>query len=81
MTITNASEFQKKLGEFSSMARRAPVTITHHGRPSLVLLAAEDYERLRRIEERSTKAFRTTDLPRETIESMREADLSHLPED
>jgi len=79
MTITNASEFQKHLGEFSSIARREPVTITRHGRPSLVLLAAEDYERLRTIELRSTKTIRTADLPQETIEAMRKADLSHLP--
>ncbi len=81
MTITNASEFQKRLGEFSSIARREPVTITRHGRPTLVLLAAEDYERLRRFEERSTKAVRTVDLPRETIEAMKSAKLAHLPED
>lgn len=79
MTIVNASEFQKHLGEFSSIARREPVTITRHGRASLVLLAAEDYERLRTIEAHSTKAIRTTDLPRGTIEAMRVADLSHLP--
>jgi prevent-host-death family protein len=81
MTVTNASEFQKRLGEFSSLARREPVTITRHGRPTLVLLAAEDYQRLKRIEERSTQVFRTVDLPRETFEAMRKADLSHLPED
>ena len=81
MTIINASEFQKRLGEFSSIARREPVTITRHGRPTLVLLAAEDYERLRRFEERSTRAVRTVDLPRGTIEAMKNAELSHLPED
>jgi prevent-host-death family protein len=81
MTITNASDFQKRLGEFSDLARREPVTITRHGRPSLVLLAAEDYERLRSIEERSTKAVKTADLPAETLEAMRTADLSHLPAD
>lgn len=81
MTITNASDFQKRLGEFSDLARREPVMITRHGRPSLVLLAAEDYERLRSIEERSTKAIKTTDLPAETLEATRTADLSHLPTD
>jgi len=81
MTTTNASDFQKRLGEFADMARREPVMITRHGRPSLVLLAAEDYERLRVIEERSTKAIRTADLPTETIDAMKAADLSHLPSD
>lgn len=81
MTTTNASDFQKRLGEFTDLARREPVMITRHGRPSLVLLAAEDYERLKVIEERSTKAIRTADLPNETIDAMKTADLSHLPPD
>jgi prevent-host-death family protein len=81
VTTTNASDFQKRLGEFTDLARREPVMITRHGRPSLVLLAAEDYERLKVIEERSTKAIRTADLPNETIDAMKTADLSHLPPD
>jgi prevent-host-death family protein len=81
MTTINASDFQKRLGEFTDLARREPVMITRHGRPSLVLLAAEDYERLRVIEERSTKNTRTADLPDETIQAMEAADLSHLPAD
>jgi prevent-host-death family protein len=79
MTTTNASEFQKRLGEFTDLAQREPVMITRHGRPSLVLLAAEDYERLRMIEERATKNIRTADLPDATIDAMKSADLAHLP--
>jgi prevent-host-death family protein len=78
MRTINASEFQKRVGEFSDIARREPVTVTRHGRASLVLLAAEDYERLRQIEQR---AMRVADLPSETIEAMMSADLSHLPSD
>ncbi|HWA91144.1 MAG TPA: type II toxin-antitoxin system Phd/YefM family antitoxin [Rhizomicrobium sp.] len=81
MTTTSASDFQKRLGEFTDLARREPVMITRHGRPSLVLLAAEDYARLKVIEERSTKAVRTADLPAETVDAMKTADLSHLPSD
>jgi prevent-host-death family protein len=79
MRTTNATEFQKRVGEFSDIARREPVTVTRHGRPSLVLLSAEDYQRLKQIEERSTKAIKTTELRQETIEAMLNADLSHLP--
>jgi prevent-host-death family protein len=81
MATTSASEFQKRLGEYSDMARREPVTVTRHGRPALVLLAAEDYQRLKRIEERATRAIRTVDLPDETVEAMRTASLDHLPQD
>jgi hypothetical protein len=46
----------------------------------VVLLSAEDYERLKQIEERSTKAVKVSNLPRGTIRAMR-AKLSHLPSD
>jgi prevent-host-death family protein len=81
MPTTNASEFQRRFGEFSEIARREPVTITRHGRPSLVVLAAEDYNRLREVAEHTTRALKTVDLPDETIEALRTADLSHLPPD
>jgi prevent-host-death family protein len=81
MPTVKASEFQRRPGEFSDIARREPVTVTRHGRPSLVLLSAEDYARLRQIEQRATKAMRVGDLPKETIAAMLAADLSHLPSD
>lgn len=78
--LINASEFQKRVGEFADIARREPVTITRHGRSTLVLLSIEDYQRLKEIEARSTKAVSVAELPSETVETMRNADLSHLPE-
>jgi prevent-host-death family protein len=74
-----ASEFQRRVGEFSDIARREPVTVTRHGRASLVLLSAEDYERLKQIEERATRAIKLADLDPATIDAMLGADLSHLP--
>ena len=81
MPTINASEFQKRVGEFTDIARREPVTVTRHGRPSVVLLSAEDYERMKQIEERATKLVAVKDLPRETIRAMKKAKLSHLPSD
>lgn len=81
MPVVNASDFQKRVGEFADIARREPVTITRHGRASLVLLSVEDYERLRQIEERSTRAVRIADLSPDTLATLRTADLSHLPID
>jgi len=76
MATTSATNFQKRVGEFSDIARREPVTVTRHGRPSLVLLSAEDYRRLKQIEERVTKVLATRDLPRKTIAAMMEAKLT-----
>ena len=81
MATTSATDFQKRVGEFSDIARREPVTVTRHGRPSLVLLAAEDYQRLKQIEERSTKVMKIWDLPEDLRDAMMNADLSHLPPD
>jgi prevent-host-death family protein len=81
MPIISASDFQKRVGEFSDVARREPVTVTRHGRPSLVLLSAEDYYRLKQIEQHATKAIKVSKLPTRTIKAMKAAKLSHLPRD
>lgn len=51
LSVTSA-EFQKGFGRFREAALKEPVTITNHGRDSLVLMAADEYKRLRRRERR-----------------------------
>lgn len=46
-TVTS-QEMSKSFGRFGRQALQAPVTITHHGRESLVLLSHAEYERLKR---------------------------------
>ena len=48
----SSAEFQKGFGRFREAALREPVTITNHGRDSLVLMSADEYRRLRRRERR-----------------------------
>ena len=36
----------------ADMAKREALTITNHGRPELVVLDAQEYERLRRLDDR-----------------------------
>jgi prevent-host-death family protein len=81
MPVINASDFQRRVGEFSDIARREPVTVTRHGRPSLVLISAEDYDRLKQIEAHATQAVKVKKLPRATIKAMKAASLAHLPAD
>ncbi|HZL00594.1 MAG TPA: type II toxin-antitoxin system prevent-host-death family antitoxin [Caulobacteraceae bacterium] len=50
-SVTSA-QFQKSFGRYREAALKAPVTITNHGRESLVLMAADEYQRLRRRERR-----------------------------
>jgi prevent-host-death family protein len=46
VSITSA-ELQRGFGRYREVALREPVTITSHGRDSLVLLSAAEYRRLK----------------------------------
>ena len=65
-----ASEFQQAFGAYTAHALREPVTITKHGRPQLVVVAAEEWERLKR---RDRKAGLTVDLSDEWAEAVLQA--------
>jgi PHD/YefM family antitoxin component YafN of YafNO toxin-antitoxin module len=57
----------------SDKARHEPVIITKHGRDSLVVMAAEEWARLKR---RDRQVGLTTELPEEWIEAVRQAKVS-----
>lgn len=63
-----SSEFQKEYGRYSTLAKRQAITITNHGRAELVLLDAEEYERLRLL---GTRVAMPTD-------ALSEAELDEL---
>ena len=46
--IATSEEVSRSFGRFGRQALQAPLTITHHGRDSLVLLSHAEYERLKR---------------------------------
>jgi prevent-host-death family protein len=47
LTVT-AAEFQRHFGRYQDEALIQPVTITRNGRARLVMISAEEYERLAR---------------------------------
>jgi prevent-host-death family protein len=67
-TKVTASEFQQAFGALSDKARHEPVIITKHGRDSLVVMAAEEWERLKRRDRRVGLA---AELPEEWVEAVR----------
>ena len=69
-TKVTASEFQQAFGTLSDKARREPVIITKHGRDSLVVMAAEEWARLKR---RDRQVGLTTELSEEWVEAVRQA--------
>ena len=45
-----AAEVQKNFGLYQDEALVAPVTVTKYGRPSVVILSAAEYERLKKLD-------------------------------
>jgi prevent-host-death family protein len=49
MISVNATEFKNKLGQFLQKIYAGPIVIHKMGRPTAVLLAYEEYERLQAV--------------------------------
>ncbi len=71
-TVTSA-EFQKAFGRYREIALAEPVSITNHGRESLVLLSAAEYQRLK---SQDRQAFYAWELPDEVIQALEAAEPS-----
>ncbi len=59
MTRRNWSvqDAKNRFSEVVEAARRAPQTVTKHGRPTVVVVDIEEYDRLRRLERASAPSF------------------------
>ncbi len=81
MRVTTA-EFIKGYGALADKALTEPVTITKNGRDRLVVVSAEEYERLRR---RDRRAFRAEELSEADIALIAKAEMApehaHLDEE
>ncbi|MCI0468100.1 MAG: type II toxin-antitoxin system Phd/YefM family antitoxin [Beijerinckiaceae bacterium] len=60
VTIT-AAELQKQFGRYRDVALKEPVSVTHHGRKTLVILSADEYKRLKALDTR--QAYYAHELP------------------
>lgn len=67
VTIT-AGDLQKQFGRYRDMALREPVSVTHHGRESLVMLSADEYKRLKSFDDR--KAYYAWELPEDIVDAL-----------
>jgi prevent-host-death family protein len=65
MISVTGEQLQKTSGYVRSEARRAPVEVTYHGRPELVVLSVEDYALLR---QNRKLAMKRSDMPIGKIE-------------
>jgi len=67
MAKVTSGEFTREFGRYRALAHREPIIITNHGRDDVVLIAADDYARLRRYEQ---KAFHVSQLPEEVVDEL-----------
>lgn len=72
MAQVTSGELQKEFGRYRTIAHREAVLITNHGREDLVLLSAEEYRRLQRLEER---AFHISSLTDDELSDLSEAKI------
>jgi PHD/YefM family antitoxin component YafN of YafNO toxin-antitoxin module len=74
MTISvSSAAFQKAFGRFREKALQEPITITNHGRDSLVLMSADEYRRLKR---RDRMVLKSEDLSDEQMEAILTAEIA-----
>jgi prevent-host-death family protein len=69
-TITSA-EFQRNFGRYQDVALTEPVAITRNGRERLVVLSAEEYQRLKR---RDREVLGLEDFTEADLEAIRAAE-------
>jgi len=63
-------EVSKSFGRFGRQALESPLTITHHGHESLVLLSHAEYQRLKR---RDRQVYTLETVPDDIAEGVRTA--------
>ena len=68
MSSVTSREFQKNVGQYQDLALRRAVTVTKHGREHVVILAAEEYRRLKELDRRVLLAEELSDDILDAIE-------------
>jgi len=67
MAIVTTAEAQKNFGRYREQALAEPVIVTQYGKPSVGMISAAEYERLKELDRRM---MRLDDMSDEEIEEM-----------
>lgn len=62
MQTLSARDAKYNFGRLIDTARAEPVTVEKHGRAVVVVLAVEEYERLKALEKKHESAFETVKI-------------------
>jgi prevent-host-death family protein len=71
MVTVTAAQLQKQFGRYRDLALKEPVAVTHHGRESLVVLSADEYKRLKSLDDR--QALYAWELPDDMAKALSDA--------
>ncbi len=52
MAVVTSAEAQKNFGRYRERALGEPVVVTQYGKPSVVIISAAEYERLKELDRR-----------------------------
>ena len=52
MAVISSAEAQKNFGHYREEALSEPVVVTQYGKPSVVIISAREYERLKELDRR-----------------------------
>jgi prevent-host-death family protein len=53
----SVQDAKNRFSEVVEAARRTPQTVTKHGKPAVVVVAADEYERLRKLQQLKAPSF------------------------
>ena len=85
MGVVTCAEAQKNFGRYREQALAEPVVVTQYGKPSVVIISAAEYERLKELDRRALRLNEMTDAEIEemsnaTIPSAYRYSISEIPE-
>jgi prevent-host-death family protein len=85
MAVVTSAEAQKNFGRYREQALEEPVVVTQYGKPSVVIISAVEYERLKELERRVTRLDEMSDaeieeMARSAIPRAYRYSISEIPE-
>ncbi len=77
MLTVSAAEFQRHFGRYQDEALKQPLSISRNGRERLVVLAVEEYQRLKR---RDRTVFKTEELSDGELRAITDGGMDARPQ-
>ena len=72
MIAVTSADLQKQFGRYRELALKEPVSVTHHGRESLVVMWAAEFKRLKALDTR--RAYHVWELPDDLTDALKTAE-------